>query len=474
MQCLKSLYFQVLYDTMPEKLEIWGVNDPNVSAQLALAVKLDLFKHEVGLDVSCTFIESGTTMPGDILKAEKKPFAFTQTPITAILLHNEGFKTKILAPLADIASTQQVVIHEASGISEPKDLEGKRIGMAQEAAIYMAVKKMAQDCDVDLSKVHFVDLLPRDQLAAFETGQVDAIACWEPWTTKAREMGGNFFFSGTRSEIPGMEEDVNWLVDQSCLIVPDEHLEQQPELVIEILNVLRKATDLINHHRKEILKELASFFGISRVELMMTMQENTYSLLIDSIFKLGVLGFRDFLYDDGRVSSKFPENQLYDTTFLQQVDRSLVLLEDPVSQDITIVEKAGIYYRNDLTLVSDGSEPQFLLADDSRYVRTSLAQAVEIIGGKVVGEATTGSEAIDIFVRLRPNFVIMDLSMPGVSGIDAVKSIIQIDPNVNIIVISGADLQEVREEVFNLGVKIFIVKPFDPLQVAEIIGLLLL
>ena len=79
-----------------------------------------------------------------------------------------------------------------------------------------------------------------------------------------------------------------------------------------------------------------------------------------------------------------------------------------------------------------------------------------------------------MFARLRPNFVTMDLSMPGVSGVDAVKSILQIDPNVNIIVVSGADLQEVREEVFNLGVKIFIVKPFDPMLVAEIIGLLLL
>ena len=121
-----------------------------------------------------------------------------------------------------------------------------------------------------------------------------------------------------------------------------------------------------------------------------------------------------------------------------------------------------------------GVELQFLLADDSRYVRAALTQVVEIIGGKVIGEATTGSEAIDMFVRLRPNFVTMDLSMPGVSGIDAIKSILQIDPNVIIIVISSADLQEVREEVFNLGTKIFIVKPFDPELVAEIIGLLLL
>ena len=62
---------------MAEKLEIWGVKDPNISAQLALAMKLDLFKQRAGLDVLCKFAESGTTMPKDVLKAEKKPFAFT-------------------------------------------------------------------------------------------------------------------------------------------------------------------------------------------------------------------------------------------------------------------------------------------------------------------------------------------------------------------------------------------------------------
>ena len=86
-------------------------------------------------------------------------------------------------------------------------------------------------------------------------------------------MGGEFFFSGTQSEIPGMEGNVNWLINQSCLIVPDEHLETDPELVIAILNVLRKATDLINTHRKNVADVLASFFGVNRLDLLFAMQK---------------------------------------------------------------------------------------------------------------------------------------------------------------------------------------------------------
>ncbi len=110
----------------------------------------------------------------------------------------------------------------------------------------------------------------------------------------------------------------------------------------------------------------------------------------------------------------------------------------------------------------------------TRFVRTCLTQVVKIVGGEILGEATTGSEAIEMFAQLRPNFVTMDLSMPGISGVDAIQRIRQIDPDVNIVVISGVNLEEVRTELFDLGVKIFITKPFDPTLVAEIIGLLLL
>lgn len=459
---------------MSEPIEIWGVHDPNVSAQLALAVQLDLFTREADLNVHCTFLESGTLMADEVFQADALPFALTQTPITALLLHDAGIQAKMLAPLADIAGTQQMILHPGSGVIAPKDLEGKRVAMADGAAISMAVANMAKDCQVDLNRVNFVNILPHEQIAAFELSQIDAIACWEPWTTKARTLGGRFYFSGTRSEIPGQEEDVNWLIDQSCLIVPDAHLRKHPDIAIKILNVLRKATDLINHHRKEVAKELAAFFHMSRLELAMTMQENAYSMQLDTMFQLGILGVRDFLYGQKRIMSEIPERMLYDTAYLQEVDRSLVQLDDASTTTIDIVKREFIYYRKDLTLGGQETPLTFLLADDSRFVRKALQQVVDILGGEVVGEATTGGEALDMFARQRPNFVTMDLSMPGISGVDALKGILQIDPDVTIIVISGTDLQEVREEVFRLGVKIFITKPFDPMLTAEIIGLLLL
>ena len=454
---------------MSEKLEVWGVNDPNISAQLALAVQLDLFKQVAGLDVSCRFAESGTTMPRDVLEADKKPFAFTQTPITSILLHDQGFSTKILSPLADIAGTQQVIVHQDSNIAAPQDLEGKRVGMAKGAAVYIALINMAKDCHVDLEEVYFINLLPTDQLTAFREHRLDAIACWEPWTSEALEVGGKFYFSGSRSEIPGMEGDVNWLINQSCLIAPDEHIDRQPELLVAILKVLHKATELINHQFDDIVSPLAKFFKRSEAELTEIMQKNMYSMTMDSLFRIGALSFRDFLYENNRVSNRCEEAQLYRTDLLRQVNPSLAILEKESAKGFSVFEKEGIYHKEGVSLEGNISDLRFLLADDSVVVREFLNQTLEILGAEVVGEAKNGQEAVELFMKLRPNFVTMDLSMPGLSGVDAIKNIRDIDPSVNIIVISGIDVEEVREEVFNLGAKMFIKKPFRPEKAANVL-----
>ncbi len=454
---------------MAEKFDIWGVHDPNISAQLALALKLDLFRKEVGLEVGCRFIESGTTMPKDVLDAEQPPFAIIQTPITGILLHDKGFSTKIIAPLADIAGTQQVVIRPDSEISAPKDLQGKRLGMAKGAAVYIAILNMAKDYQVDLDQTYFINLLPSDQITAFKERRLDAIACWEPWTSEAVAAGGQFYFSGNQSAVPGMNGPVNWLVNQSCLMVPDANIEQRPDVLISILKVLKKATDMINNKFDDVVNLLADFFQKSPEDLAAIMRKNNYAMTIDTLFRIGVLSFRDFLYENGRVSIRFTEDQLYRTDILREVDPKLVSLRSSTALRGDFFEKDHMYFRRDGRFQGDLSSLRFLLADDSRVVRTFLNQTLDLLGAEKLGEATNGSEAIEMFTRLRPNFMTMDLAMPGLSGVDAIRQILEMDPTVNIIVISGLDMEEVREEVFKLGVRMFIKKPFNPQKAADVI-----
>ncbi|MEO0141476.1 MAG: response regulator [candidate division WOR-3 bacterium] len=111
-----------------------------------------------------------------------------------------------------------------------------------------------------------------------------------------------------------------------------------------------------------------------------------------------------------------------------------------------------------------------LIADDAKFMRKLLAKILEEGGYEVSGEAETGSEAIALYKRLKPDVVTMDLVMPDMSGIDAIKEIMASDPKARIVVVSAMGQQSLVSEAMSSGAKDFIVKPFHPSVVLEVIG----
>ena len=308
-------------------IELYGVNDPNISGQLILAKEMGFFEQE-GLDVSYRLLASGTMMPEEVRKAQKKPFAFTQTPITTLVLQDKGVDVKIVAPLADISGTQQILVREGAGIHAPEDLVGKRIGMAKGAAVFIAIQAMAKEFGLDLSSIEMVHLMPDQQLAAMENGDIDAMACWEPWTTKAKSVGGRFWFSGARSEIPENEGDINWLVDQSVLMTFEENFEKYPETLKALIRAFQTATRFINKNIEQAAEILAKPLSLEKEQLLNIVSLNKYSMTMDNLFKIGLLSFRELLHQNGAIATTPPESDLYITEFLRHVDPVLVLIED--------------------------------------------------------------------------------------------------------------------------------------------------
>lgn len=307
------------------RIELYGVKDPNISGQLIVAKEKGFFDEE-GLQVDYRLLPSGTMMPDEVIQAKEKPFAFTQTPVTTLILQDRGIDVKIVAPLADISGTQQVVIRGDSGIVTPRDLEGKKIGMAKGAAVYIAFQSMAREFGVDLARITFVDLLPAQQLEALQRGEVHGIACWEPWTSRAQAIGGKFYFSGSRSAIPGYEEDINWLVDQSVLMVLNENLQQHPDTVKALIRAFKRATDFINENPQEAATILSGPLSADALEIEKILALNKYSMKMDNLFKIGLLSFRELLFQNGAISTMPEEKSLYTTEWLEAVDPSLVLI----------------------------------------------------------------------------------------------------------------------------------------------------
>ena len=104
---------------------------------------------------------------------------------------------------------------------------------------------------------------------------------------------------------------------------------------------------------------------------------------------------------------------------------------------------------------------QVLIVDDAPFVRLTLKNMLEKNGFLIAGEATNGQEAIMKYLQLKPDVVTMDISMPVMNGITALKQIINKDPQANVIMVTAVGQEEfIKEAVLN-GAKYFIVKPLE-------------
>lgn len=108
-----------------------------------------------------------------------------------------------------------------------------------------------------------------------------------------------------------------------------------------------------------------------------------------------------------------------------------------------------------------------LITDDTAFMRMTLKKVVEKNGFEVIGEAGDGQESIDKYKELQPDLVTMDITMPNVNGITAIKEILKHDANARIIVCSAMGQKPMVMEALGAGAKDFVVKPFDPERVIE-------
>jgi two-component system chemotaxis response regulator CheY len=114
-----------------------------------------------------------------------------------------------------------------------------------------------------------------------------------------------------------------------------------------------------------------------------------------------------------------------------------------------------------------------LVCDDAIFMRTMIADILTQAGYKVIGEAESGVEAVRRFQELKPDLVTMDIVMPEMGGIDAVREIIKHDPTARILMCSAMGQQALVVEAIQAGAKDFVVKPFQPARVLEAVQRLL-
>lgn len=111
--------------------------------------------------------------------------------------------------------------------------------------------------------------------------------------------------------------------------------------------------------------------------------------------------------------------------------------------------------------------PTVLIVDDAALMRQMLRDMLADADFEVIGEATNGAEAIAKYAALKPDLVFMDIMMPHMSGIDALKEIVAADSQARIAICSVLEQQDLMMQALRAGARDFVVKPFKAHKIRE-------
>lgn len=108
-----------------------------------------------------------------------------------------------------------------------------------------------------------------------------------------------------------------------------------------------------------------------------------------------------------------------------------------------------------------------LIVDDAAFMRMMIKNILSKAGYEIVGEAENGAQAVAKYKDLKPELTTMDITMPEMDGISAVKEIMKLNPSAKVIMCSAMGQQAMVIDAIQAGAKDFIVKPFQPNRVLE-------
>lgn len=117
--------------------------------------------------------------------------------------------------------------------------------------------------------------------------------------------------------------------------------------------------------------------------------------------------------------------------------------------------------------MANNKDISVLIVDDNDMTRETLRVILRSDDYNVIGEATDGDVALEMVSRLKPNIVLLDVIMPKVSGIEALKSIRLISSDVTILMVTANKDQETVSEAVKAGISGYIIKPFNAKKVLD-------
>lgn len=111
-----------------------------------------------------------------------------------------------------------------------------------------------------------------------------------------------------------------------------------------------------------------------------------------------------------------------------------------------------------------------LVVDDTAFMRIMMRTILEELGYEVIAEAKNGKEAVDEYTKRRPDIVTMDITMPEMDGVEALREIRRLDPKAKVIMCSAMGQRDMVLDAISFGARDFVVKPFQKDRIQEAVS----
>ena len=301
-------------------ITIYAINDPQLSAAHYIAIDQGYYEAE-GLNVTTEVVPSGPDLASYVAKGENV-IAMGTTYNLFSWMEND-VPIKAVTPLCNIGGTSCVVAKSGLDITKDnvKELEGCTIGMISGSEIYLGINKMCEEYGLDKDSFNYVNLSTSEQVAALASGEIDLMACWEPFISNAVADGGTILFSGTKDYLADPENgaDVNWCQLYTCLMASEDVIAEQSDTLGKVMNALSKGTEFINSNREDAISILAPIYEMEDTLLETVMNENVYTMDVDQNFIDGTSLVADFAVEENVTTTNYTVDDYADWSILENV-----------------------------------------------------------------------------------------------------------------------------------------------------------
>jgi len=123
--------------------------------------------------------------------------------------------------------------------------------------------------------------------------------------------------------------------------------------------------------------------------------------------------------------------------------------------------------------MSAGIAAKILIVDDAAFMRVVLKDILTSNGYSTIYEAGDGTSAITSYKTNKPDLVTMDINMPGIDGLQALKSVLEVNPMAKVIMVTSVEQKHIVQKALKLGAKDYVTKPFDRTNVAAVVSKIL-